>query len=513
LLWDLNRWLTGAPMSISRMVQRLRQDVPERREATEDALRREVEAGLLIGAALPDGVPGAMRLRAHRFIRGGWRFHRCVHPGCGRLYPMGEERCGCGHATAPLYLCRNCGADYLRFVGNPEAGPLRPCAVVAEGPEHMLYEPGRFEMLTADEEFETEEDAEAAPEVPAAHRRGSRPLPEQMKKLPVLHGSFDPATRSFSAKAQDYPLQVILAPARTKCLCCGGTAGSRNVITPVSLGTSAALKVLTEGLLEALDTANRDRPEHDAKERLLIFSDSRQDAAHQARFIFFASRYDRMRRALIRLLDQQGPLSIQRAVELLGAVGVREHDNLHAPRDDDAWIPDEMLQRIRAWEEAPLLDDLAITAGYRASLLNLGLVGVRYHRLDEYVRTRGNELVTTLGIALDALAYLCRCLLDEMRVRGALSRDMLRYHPAHPSCPAHIKAAEWERRVKQPSGYAATKDGQPMTYLDAAEVPPGIIMRNAWRKPGTGGRGPSLERILALQEQIPENFRLAPSQF
>ena len=35
---------------------------------------------------------------------------------------MGEEKCSaCHHDTAPLYLCRNCGADYLRLVGDPEA--------------------------------------------------------------------------------------------------------------------------------------------------------------------------------------------------------------------------------------------------------------------------------------------------------------------------------------------------------------------------------------------------------
>jgi len=45
-----------------------------------------------------------------------------------------------------------------------------------------------------------------------------------------------------------YPLKVTMVPARTRCVCCGGTAGSWNVITPVSLGTSAAVKVVGEGL-------------------------------------------------------------------------------------------------------------------------------------------------------------------------------------------------------------------------------------------------------------------------
>ena len=359
----------------------------------------------------------------------------------------------------------------------------------------MLYVPARFEILEAEDEFDDEDDPELPLGTQPARRRGGRQTPTQIKRLPVLHGSFNPETLTFSADETDYSLKGTLAPARTKCLCCGGTAGSRNVITPVSLGTSAALKVMTEGLFEALDEANRDRPDHDAKERLLIFSDSRQDAAHQARFILFASRYDRMRRAVVRLLDQHGTLSIQRVVELLGEAGVQEHDNPYASAGD-SWITDEKLERIRAWEEAPLLDDLAVTTGYRASLLNLGLVGVRYHRLDEYIRARGNDLATTLGISLDALEYICRCLLDEMRVRSALSREMLRYHPAHPSCPAHIKAAEWERRVKQPRGYAATRDGHPVTYIEAVEVPSGITVRNAWRQPRTGGRGPGLERIL-----------------
>ena len=57
------------------------------------------------------------------------------------------------------------------------------------------------------------------------------------------------------------------------------------------------------------------RPNHDGKERLLIFSDSRQDAAHQARFIEFASRYDRMRRRVIEILATEPSVRLSRLVE------------------------------------------------------------------------------------------------------------------------------------------------------------------------------------------------------
>jgi hypothetical protein len=478
-------------MSTSQLIDHVRQEVPERSRSAQNDLEREVEAALVIGAALPDGNPGALRLRAHRFVRGGWKFHRCLNPACGKVYPLGEERCSdCNHQTAPLYLCRSCGADYLRVVGDVEEGPLRPSAVEEDGPEWMICHPEKFDSLVAPED----DDDPAEPTGRAPVRRADR-VPEQIRQRPVLEGSLDPNTLQFSSNAEDYSLRVTLLPARARCVCCGGTAGSRNVITPVSLGTSAAVKVLGEGLTEILDQANRDRPGHDGKERLLLFSDSRQDAAHQARFIIFASRYDRLRRRLVQLLGREGTLTLKRAVELLGDAAVQARDNPHV-REETGFIHDEALDRIRAWEEAPLLDEIAINAGYRATLINLGLASVIYHRLGEYVQTQGRAPADLLGISLDALEYLCITLLDEIRTRGALSREMLRYHPAHPSCPEYSKLAEWERKIKTPQGYAAGADGNPVAFRVAAEIQPGIKCHNAWRRPSGGGRSPSLERIL-----------------
>jgi len=245
---------------------------------------------------------------------------------------------------------------------------------------------------------------------------------------------------------------VTLVPARTRCVCCGKPGGSHNIITPVSLGTSAAVKVLGEGLVEILADLNKSRPNHDGKERLLVFSDSRQDAAHQARFIQFASRYDRMRRRIMKILESEPALTLQRAVELLRQEAVTYRDNPHVPEHTE-WIPDEALERMQAWEEAPLLDEIAVTAGYRATLFNLGLAGIRYHRLDEYVRAMGEDLTKRLGVTPEGLEHILVVFLDEFRMRAALSRDMLRYHPRHPACPKFFKEAEWERRIAQPQGY------------------------------------------------------------
>ena len=247
LLWLLNQWLVAHPMSAGQIVQRLLAEVPERQGASAEALTREVEAVLLAGSALPEGTPGALRLRAHRLIRGGWQFVRCVDSACGRIYPMGQPACACGRATAPLLLCRNCGADYLRLTGNPEAGQMKSYVDNATSAEWMLYDVGRQEADNQPDDGDDDADEENAP-----RRRGVRARIERVRGQPVYSGSFNPQTMNFSQTATDYPFQVRLVHGRSRCLCCGGTAGTRNVITPVSLGTSAAIKVLGEGLVEAL---------------------------------------------------------------------------------------------------------------------------------------------------------------------------------------------------------------------------------------------------------------------
>lgn len=148
ILWTLNELLARKPMAVSGIVDEILAKVPERKGADRPAVEREALTALVTGAALPDGVAGALRLRTHRFIRGGWHFHRCVDPACGRLYPMGEELCACGRPTAPLYICRNCGADTLRFKEQADAGPtgapLQPNDSRAREGEWMLYDRSRF---------------------------------------------------------------------------------------------------------------------------------------------------------------------------------------------------------------------------------------------------------------------------------------------------------------------------------------------------------------------------------
>lgn len=68
----------------------------------------------------------------------------------------------------------------------------------------------------------------------------------------------------------------------------------------------------------------------------------------------------------------------------------------------------ETMEQIRAWEEARLLDELAVNAEYRATLMNLGLVSVEYDQLGDYVQREAMDLAARLGVSGEQLTHICR---------------------------------------------------------------------------------------------------------
>jgi len=159
-----------------------------------------------------------------------------------------------------------------------------------------------------------------------------------------------------------------------------------------------------------------------------------------------------MRRQLYEILQANDRIGLQRAVELLGEAGVRQGDNPHAPDDPERRLTEDERLRVRGWEEAPLLDEIAVTPFFRGTLINLGVLAISYDGLEDEARNRGGALCARWGITPDQLIHLCRCFLDELRVRSMLSREMRRFHPRYTACPDYIGRADWERKVAQPKG-------------------------------------------------------------
>lgn len=356
-----------------------------------------------------------------------------------------------------------------------------------EGDEWILYDKRKLDGSGDDED---DSDVQEPP------KRGK--TKQQMKERPILAGSFDGTTGFFDADEARFSTPVVLAPARSRCLSCGYDARGGTLLTGVSLGTSAAVRVLAEGVVESLaDQHKVDPGDSDGKERVLIFADSRQDAAHQAQFITEAGRYDRMRRRLCRVLLDQGPSSIDSILGEMVKIAFHHKDNPHLQGRERTFqvVHKNKRKDATAWEEATLLDDLAVRSGFRATVFNLGLVGVRYGELEKAIETFGDSLCQTLGLTNAQLSYLCRCMLEEMRMRGAVSRPMLMMHPLAPNYKDEFARADWDRRFVQPQGYPCDAAGNPRLHLNTSDVAPGIRPNNLWRKPGRGGNVPRMQRI------------------
>jgi superfamily II DNA/RNA helicase len=506
ILWDMNHWLIRAPLSLEQLAERIKAKVPERRDTPLEAVVDEVHAALLVGTALPDDVPNVLRLRVHRFFRGGWRFHRCLNPQCGHLQPMGEEHCcTCGGRTAPLLLCRSCGADFVALEGSPDK-EFRPAQISqnTDQPGWLVYELDRFNGETntdddlGDEVDDNDGDDERKPRPVDKKGKGKSKVQtgSPLRIHGTLEGKLNYGTLEFSTDPGSVGTHVMLFPNAKRCPCCGGSAGSHAVITRIEMGTSAAVKVLAEGIIESLHEANQGREGYHGKDRLLIFADSRQDAAHQARFIKFTGRFDRMRQRVYSLLKKDEPSRYSRIVELLSDRAVSTRDNPYLPEDPNVAIRGEQRDRIRAWEEAPLIDQLAANANYRGTLVNLGLVEICYAELGQYVKQNGQELCNLFSISPDQLEHVCRCILDEMRTHSAFSRPMLRYHPSNVGCPDHLRAAEWERSIKSPAGYSCDLQGRPVRRLDPDMMPMGVRLRCITRPDGGRSRAPAIQRIV-----------------
>src|SRR4051812_3125235 len=132
--------------------------------------------------------------------------------------------------------------------GSLEPYPEQPGSADSLGEEGarecLLFQPQRWTWTEADVDEEVQDEAE---EAPAPRKKGKK----AERLYEVLHGSFDPDSSFFDPNPDTLPHRVALWPTRKRCPACQNF-GPRAVLTRVSLGTSAAVKVLAEGLLEGL---------------------------------------------------------------------------------------------------------------------------------------------------------------------------------------------------------------------------------------------------------------------
>ncbi len=385
--------------------------LPERQGVERTVLRREVEAALLVGPAIDQSSAVRLRPRVHRFLRGLARFWRCTNPDCGKLVGEGVDECeGCQSRTLPLALCRTCGWDFFMAeegkddILQPWLGRRSDTSTI------FLYDPPPAPVQIDEEVDPAGEDDE---ELSGGDESGTDDEAEDAVDADQF---LDPRSLRLVDPAMmggDYPLRPVNVHhgRGTRCPICHSRYGAQDVLTPVSLGNSSALTHVSRVLMRDLPEGNR---------KLLVFCDSRQDAAHQSRFIAASEDRVRVRRMTYQALQPESePHDLEWLVDAIYEQSIQEGVFKRSKKKDQQ-------KRDKSVIVGTLLTEFAIAPRVRAGLERLGLVKVRYAALDQELASEEfRRLCLAHQLDPDLTARSIPILLDEFRHRMALNHEVL----------------------------------------------------------------------------------------
>ena len=249
-------------------------DLSERSGVDEDACLLEAQAVVLLGAAArvpamgEDEPQPRFRPRVHQVLRSLAGLWRCTDPADGTLRSPDGGRCDCGAFTLPLASCRTCGEAYWS-----SPAPTRNLDDIAQvvaveyernDPAVFLADPARLTDLVGEDEdgnLVVWRDSRLCPHC-GGFVTGPRPI-SHARNCPRPH--FD-------------GVAVLASTDDIHCPACG-SQGARNrpILLPLQGSAAASVAVVANGLSNDLRTRTGE-----AGGRLLIFADSRQNAAQQA---------------------------------------------------------------------------------------------------------------------------------------------------------------------------------------------------------------------------------------
>lgn len=202
-----------------------------------------------------------------------------------------------------------------------------------------------------------------------------------------------------------------------KCISCGQTGGRfAEPVTSIHPGDDALAAVTAQALIEALPPAPGHAPDAPMKGRnLLVFADSRQDAAFFAPFFERTARDQAIRSAMVKALQREAnePLDLQSLCDGVWRALRREGFRLYDRRNPEPMSATAAKDRLTALIAAEVCG-----GALRVSLESLGLATVGYEGAPAIAR----RVAELLPPGRQALApALTRFLLDLMRHSRAIN--------------------------------------------------------------------------------------------
>ncbi len=364
--------LFAEPLTVSAAAERIRDRFSERRDVPSEQIRLEVEAYLLVGSLGSDDHPPRLRPKLHTFFHGVYDVALCLNPDCRALVPQGGAECQkCGSAARPAALCRTCGQDFMKVRCEKEDDDLPVGTGDFFSDAHTAFLTHEIRELPEGPGAEDEEAQDAERE---KNRHGNRrfQVEGRLEEVGVCPGCGRLLSREGVPCPQCNRVAIRMLLHRGKlntCPACGDIYTRGDIVTPLRTSTASTVSVLVTHHLDYLEGDDR---------KLLVFADNRQDAAHQAGYTSDKHRTFALRHLVAHEVRQAGERGLyltelpERLFDRFQRLGIIPRRPTRPERE--RWI-DALTYQVA--------NEFTRYSRQRASLENLGLVGVDYEFLDE----------------------------------------------------------------------------------------------------------------------------------
>lgn len=406
------------PAPLSDAVRAIQEHFPDRARQSEERLRREVEAYLLVASIGDEEHPPRLRPKLHTFFHGVYDVALCMNPECRSLVPQGGTECPrCGSVARPAALCRTCGQDFAKVRFEKEGDDLPIGTGDFYSDDRTVFLTHQIHRLPEAAEYEEEEGAEDPPKkrrkprIVEPSRQEAAEEAMEAAGLCISCGRVLPSDRSCTACNQPVtPVRLHRGPLHT-CPACGDIYTRGDIVTPLRTGSASSVSILIDRHLARVD---------DKERKLLVFADNRQDVAHQAGYTSDKHRSFALRHFVAHQVRNAGEVYLEALPDLL----FDEYRKL-------GYVPPRTTRYERdRWREALSYESANEFSRYvrqRASLENLGLVEVDYEFLEDLGQDDAFQSAARQGgLDVPVAIGLVRAMLDVMRRHRAVDFDFFR---------------------------------------------------------------------------------------
>ncbi len=402
----------------------------------------------------------AFAFKLHQFIGQGRALFATIEPAAQREFSLeGQVQAGGGRIFVPVKFCRQCGQDYYHVLRTDSRFLPHPVGVDG-GSDDDSQDPGYLMLAPAEDDWSEDRIPDEWYDPRGRLTRTWRDRVPQPIWV-ATDGSYSTVPRADMIKAwwQAAPFSL--------CLNCGDfyTARERDFSKLASLSSearSSATTVLAASLLRHAATGDGPR------DKLLSFTDNRQDASLQAGHFNDFVHVSLIRCALHAALDQDCELTFDRvARRVVASCGLRIRDIArNSELDPQSAAAREVWQVFTELTEYRLYEDLR--RGWRVvqpNLEHVGLLWIRYRGLDalcrddthwqfhpEIATMPATEREIAVRAVLDQfrrkLAIACRCLQEttQQQIRRRAEQHLNEFWGLDPDTNELRTAERYVRR-------------------------------------------------------------------